>query len=103
MLDSGANICVFRNADLISNLQQLDQPIEIEGVGGISSHSQEGRHPIFGRVIHNPDMRFNAVSMSVMRAKGYTTRRFTLLDAMDFAELPSSRIRWTISISARAG
>jgi hypothetical protein len=48
--------------------RELDHPLEIEGVSGISSHSMEGHHPAFGRVIYNPAMRFNTMSMSVMRA-----------------------------------
>jgi hypothetical protein len=50
-LDSMANVSVFRNPDLISDIRQSDKPLSIDGVGAkLTKVNQVGTHHLFGEV-----------------------------------------------------
>ena len=61
-LDSHANVCIYRNAALLKNIQKV-KPISIEGVGGMkSNYSFIGIHDLFGDVIYSQENKYNTIS-----------------------------------------
>lgn len=69
--DDHANVCIFSNPFMLSNLRDLDQPRVIEGLCGMRAHLQRvGDHPIFGTVFVDPRNKYNLVGEPVIRKLG---------------------------------
>ena len=74
-LDGHANVCIFNNASVLSNLRQLKIPKRVKGVGGtVRVYDTVGDHPILGEVIYDPENDYNLVSQHVLRKRGYLIR-----------------------------
>ena len=74
-LDSHANINVFMNESLLTNIRKV-QPIKVKGFGGFYKHLDTvGDHPLLGEVFLEKDNDFNIISITSMREEhGYLRR-----------------------------
>jgi hypothetical protein len=74
-LDSHANINVFMNESLLSNIKKV-QPIKVKGFGGMYKYLDTvGDHPLLGEVFLEKDNDFNIISVTAMRVEhGYFRR-----------------------------
>ena len=71
-LDSMANVSVFRNPDLISDIRQSDKPLSIDGVGAkLTKVNQVGTHHLFGEVWYLPTNEYNIVSQWQAQKSGF--------------------------------
>ena len=74
-LDSHANINVFMNESLLSNIRKV-KPIKVKGFGGMYKYLDTvGDHPLLGEVFLEKDNDFNIISVTSMREEhGYFRR-----------------------------
>ena len=71
-LDSMANVSVFRNPDLLTDIRQSDKPLSIDGVGAkLTKVSQVGNHYLFGEVWYLPTNEYNIVSQWQAQKHGF--------------------------------
>ena len=71
-LDSMANVSVFRNPDLISDIRQSDKPLSIDGVGAkLTKVNQVGTHHLFGEVWYLTTNEYNIVSQWQAQKSGF--------------------------------
>ena len=74
-LDGHANICIFNNAKVLTNLREIKIPKRVKGIGGTVQHYNTiGNHPIFGEVIYDPNNEYNLVGQPVLRKLGLLIR-----------------------------
>jgi len=69
ILDSGASLHTVCNEGELQNVHTLENPIEIQGVGGTTTLSRAGQFGVFGPAVLNEGINFNIVSLSVIEAK----------------------------------
>jgi hypothetical protein len=67
VLDNACTAHVVRNKSLLSDLQVLDDPIHISGVGGKMKVTQKGILKDFGTAYIAPDSPFNLISFKFLR------------------------------------
>jgi hypothetical protein len=74
-LDSHANINVFMNESLLTNIRKV-KPIKVKGFGGMYKYLDTvGDHPLLGEVFLEKDNDFNIISITSMREEhGYFRR-----------------------------
>ena len=74
-LDDHANVCIFRNSALLSNVRTVAKPFSVEGIGGTCiEYYMVGDHPVFGEMIYSPENKYNIVRQPCLREKGYLLR-----------------------------
>ena len=74
-LDSMANVNVFRNRDLLTNIRESKRTMHIDGVGGKSvSIKLIGDHKLFGTCYYCPETEYNVVSQWKAELQGFKTR-----------------------------
>jgi len=69
-LDNHADICIFCNASLLTNIRPAEHR-----VSGISdtrvSFDQVGDHPYYGTIIYAPKNKYNLIAMRVIKDNGH--------------------------------
>ena len=70
-LDNHANINIFRNKDLLTNLRNLAVPHVIKGSTGEAEFGTVGDHPHFGETIYNPKAEYNIVALCKANDAGF--------------------------------
>jgi hypothetical protein len=71
-LDSMANVSVFRNSDLLTDIHKSIRALSIEGVGSkMTKVDQVGAHPLFGEVWYLPANEYNIVSQWQAEKQGF--------------------------------
>ena len=74
-LDSNANVCVFRNPDLLTNIRPLGKPVTVEGLHGSRvTYDKAGDHPLFGRAIYDRLNKYNIVGVPRLHKLGFLLR-----------------------------
>jgi hypothetical protein len=75
VLDTMANINVFRNPDLVEQVSTSSLPMNIDGVGEKGTRTQRrGVHPLFGEVWIVPENQYNIVSHYQAVKNGFLLR-----------------------------
>jgi len=71
-LDSMANVSVFRNPELLTDIRSSDKPLSIDGVGAkLTKVDQVGTHHLFGEVWYLPTNEYNIVSQWQAQKNGF--------------------------------
>jgi hypothetical protein len=71
-LDSMANVSICNNKDLLTNVRNLEKPISVRGLGGISKKlTNVGTHPLFGDMLIDEDNPHNILSLDRAQAMGF--------------------------------
>ncbi len=69
-LDNHADICIFCNAGLLTNIRAAE--FKVNGIGDSNvQFNQVGDHPYCGTVIYAPNNRYNLIAMKVIRDNGH--------------------------------
>jgi len=77
-LDDHANIHLFCNKRLLTDVKRLKDPVRIAGIGGMSIEvSQLGQHPLLGDVLYEPKNGYNIMSLDLLEEMGYEDRKAT--------------------------
>jgi Reverse transcriptase (RNA-dependent DNA polymerase) len=85
LLDSDSTVSIFCNADLLTDIHEVDEPLYLEtNGGGYQVSTQMGTLKDFGPVWYNPDSIANILSLAQVR----TVRRVT----MDTDVLPAFQV-----------
>ena len=75
-IDDHANIHLFANKSLLTNLRKLKDPIRVVGMGGMSKFIEYiGEHPLLGDVLYDPNNGYNIMSMDLLEELGYIDRK----------------------------
>ncbi len=69
-LDNHADICIFCNAGLLTNIRPSE--LRVNGIGNSDiQFDQVGDHPYCGTVIYAPTNRYNLIAMRVIKDNGH--------------------------------
>ena len=71
-LDNHADISIFCNADLLTNIREFKAGVKVSGISDTSvNFTHVGDHPYCGTVIYAPRNRYNLIAMRVIRENGH--------------------------------
>jgi hypothetical protein len=85
LLDSDSTVSIFSNADLLSDIHEVDEPLFLEtNGGGYQVSTQRGTLKDFGLVWYNPESIANVLSLAQVRLHCRVT--------MDTADLPAFHV-----------
>jgi hypothetical protein len=84
-LDNHADICIFCNASLLTNIRPAEH--RVSGISDTKiSFDQVGDHPYCGTVIYAPKKKYNLIAMRVIKDNGHryiTDKDNTFISIMD--------------------
>ena len=71
-LDNHADISIFCNASLLTNIREHKAGLKVSGISNTSvNFTHVGDHPYCGTVIYAPNNRYNLIAMRVIRDNGH--------------------------------
>jgi hypothetical protein len=70
-LDSHADVPIFNNPDLLSNIRTLKKGYRVSVAGGEHVFNQVGTHCFLGTVIYDPENKYNIVPECAFLSRGY--------------------------------
>ena len=71
-LDNHADVSIFCNAGLLSNIREFKSGLKVSGISDTSvNFTHIGDHPYCGTVIYAPKNRYNLIAMRVIRENGH--------------------------------
>jgi hypothetical protein len=89
-LDNHADVSIFCNANLLTNIREYKDGIKVSGISDTSvKFTHVGDHPYCGTVIYAPTNRYNLIAMRVIRENGHhyvvdrENRFYAILDHND--------------------